>query len=76
MHDLVGNGPLRPSNWQRHACCNCTNIDRNSHDNGAAACSDEKCDQCAQRGATNVINYKTEDFAEVVNSRTKVASPT
>jgi len=36
------------------------------------ACSDEKCNQCAQRGASNVINYKTEDFAEVVNSRTKV----
>lgn len=34
--------------------------------------SDEKCDLCAQRGASNVINYKTEDFAEVVNSRTKV----
>ncbi|CAL5227926.1 g10973 [Coccomyxa viridis] len=33
--------------------------------------SDEKCDQCAQRGADNVINYKTEDFAEVVNGRTK-----
>ena len=33
--------------------------------------SDEKCDLCAQRGASNVINYKTEDFAEVVNSRTQ-----
>ena len=36
--------------------------------------SDEKCDLCAQMGASNVINYKTEDFAEVVSSRTKVCS--
>ena len=43
---------------------------------GGFDCSDEKCDQCAKRGATNVINYKTEDFAEVVNSRTKVCCPT
>ena len=37
-----------------------------------SACSDEKCDQCAKWGASNVINYKTEDYAEVVNSRTQV----
>ncbi|CAK0736338.1 hypothetical protein CVIRNUC_000730 [Coccomyxa viridis] len=33
--------------------------------------SDEKCEQCAKWGASNVINYKTEDYAEVVNSRTQ-----
>ena len=37
-----------------------------------SACSDEKCEQCAKWGASNVINYKTEDYAEVVNSRTQV----
>ena len=42
-----------------------------------SACSDEKCEQCAKWGASNVINYKTEDYAEVVNSRTQVCpSPT
>ena len=37
-----------------------------------SACSDEKCEQCAKWGASNVINYKTEDYAEVVNSKTQV----
>lgn len=38
-------------------------------------CSDEKCELCAKRGASHVINYKTEDFADVVNSMTKVGTP-
>ncbi|KAK9818199.1 hypothetical protein WJX72_008717 [[Myrmecia] bisecta] len=32
--------------------------------------SSEKCRQCSQHGATHVINYKTQKFAEVVRERT------
>ena len=35
-------------------------------------CSDEKCNLCLQRGASFVINYKSENFVEAVNGLTKV----
>lgn len=33
-------------------------------------CSDEKCGKCAQAGASFVVNYKTENFSEVVLEQT------
>jgi NADPH2:quinone reductase len=36
----------------------------------ATAGSDEKCRRCEQLGAAHVINYKTEDFAAVVEKHT------
>lgn len=36
------------------------------------SCSDEKCNLCLKRGASFVINYKSEDFVEAVNGLTKV----
>jgi hypothetical protein len=37
--------------------------------------SDEKCNLCLQRGASFVINYKSENFVEAVNGLTKVLTP-
>jgi NADPH2:quinone reductase len=36
----------------------------------ATAGSDEKCDACSQLGATRAINYRTEDFVEVIRNET------
>ena len=36
----------------------------------ATAGSDEKCEACVQLGATRAINYRTEDFADVINTET------
>jgi NADPH2:quinone reductase len=36
----------------------------------ATAGSDEKCDACRQLGATRAINYRTEDFVEVIRNET------
>lgn len=36
-------------------------------------CSDEKCEQCLQRGASYVLNYKTENFVDLVRGMTKVS---
>ena len=33
-------------------------------------CRDKKCKQCKQHGAAVAINYKTEDFVEVVKRET------
>ena len=39
-----------------------------------SACSDEKCERCLQRGASYVLNYKTENVVDLVKGMTKVGS--
>ena len=38
------------------------------------ACSDDKCERCLQRGASYVLNYKTEKIVDLVKGMTKVGN--
>lgn len=40
------------------------------NDDGFYVCSDDKCAECVKAGAGVVINYRTENFTEVVREQT------